>query len=69
MLHKFNLNPSLDMETMIWSNSGEVWLDDSTILLFKGDPTAQSTHDADAGSVWKAVCDHDLSDESDDPAD
>src|SRR5579864_206655 len=42
MLRKFYLNPSLDMETMIWSNDRVVFFDDRTIMLFKGDPTAKA---------------------------
>lgn len=48
MLRRFYINPVLDMETMTWSNSGEVWLDDSEMMSFKGDPTAQAAEQSQA---------------------
>lgn len=48
MLRKFYLNPSLDMETLVWSHDEEVWLDDRETMSFKGDPTAQAAEQSQA---------------------
>ena len=38
----FYINPVMDMESLTWTNSGEIWLSSGECFQFKGDPTAQA---------------------------